>query len=216
MDLRGVKNIAGAFHQPALTVCDTAFLDTLNGNELRAGAGELIKYALIASGKLGRTVLKNLPAALKGGKKELAAVVSSCAAFKLDLVSRDEREETGLREILNFGHTAGHAFEAASKGSLSHGDAVLWGMRYAAMLSYSLGIMDRKQAPVVQAALQATEPPTLKNAALDFDSFSRLISSDKKAGAHANRFILIVRPGVLKTINDIPAGVLKRCLRELA
>ena len=216
VNLGGVKNIAGAFYQPDLIVCDAAFLDTLSGSELRAGAGELIKYALTAPGKLGRTILKNLPAALEGGKKELAAAASACAAFKLDLVSRDEREETGLRETLNFGHTAGHAFEAASKGSLGHGDAVLWGMRYAAMLSYKLGVMCRETAPAVQAALQAIEPPALKGAALDFNRFDQLIRRDKKTGAHTNRFILIARPGVLKAVNNIPGGVLKQVLKELA
>ncbi len=216
VNLGGVKNLAGAFYQPELTVCEAAFLDTLSAKELRAGAGELIKYALIAPRAPGRAILKNLPGALKGGKRELAAVTSACAVFKLDLVSKDEREETGLRETLNFGHTAGHAFEAASEGSLSHGDAVLWGMRYAAMLSRGLGIMDGKSAPAVQAALQAAEPPALKAAALDFDRFNGLIRRDKKTGAHTNRFILMIRPGVLKSVNDIPDGVLRRCLKELA
>ena len=215
VDLRGVKNIAGAFYPPSLTVCDTAFLDTLNGRELRAGAGELVKYALISGGRLSRIILKNLPAALEGGKEALAAVTSTCAAFKLDLVSRDEREESGLRETLNFGHTAGHAFEAAAKGSLSHGDAILWGMRYAATLSYKLGVMDRKAAPAIEAALQAIEPPALKDAAMDFDRFNALIRRDKKAGAHTNRFILIVRPGTLKAVNDIPDGVLEQVLKGL-
>lgn len=216
VDLGGVKNIVGAFYQPDLTVCDAAFLDTLSASELRAGAGELVKYALIAPGRLGRTILKNLPAALEGGKEALAALTSACAAFKLNLVSRDEREETGLRETLNFGHTAGHAFEAASKGSLSHGDAVLWGMRYAAMLSRKLGILDRKPARAVQAALQMIEPPALKAAALDFGRFNELVRLDKKTGAHANRFILIAKPGVLKAVGDIPGGVLKQVLKELA
>ena len=216
VDLGGVKNIAGAFYQPDLIVCDTAFLDALSGSELRAGAGELLKYALIAPDKPGRIILKNLPAALEGGRKELLEMTSACAAFKLDLVSRDEREENGLRETLNFGHTAGHAFEAASKGTLSHGDAVLWGMRYAAALSLKLGIMKKAAAPAVEAALLTIEPPPLKNEALDYDRFSEFISRDKKNGTHSNRFILIVRPGTLKAVNDIPGEVLKQCLKELS
>ena len=216
VNLGGLKNIAGAFYQPDFTVCDTSFLDSLSATELRAGAGELLKYALIAPVKPGREVLRNLSAALKGGKKELSAITSACAVFKLDLVSRDEREETGLRETLNFGHTAGHAFEAASNGSLSHGYAVLWGMRYAAMLSYKLGIMDRKAAPAVQAALQIIEPPALKTPCLNFERFNMFIRRDKKSGAHTNRFMLIVRPGVLKGVNNIPDRILKQTLRELA
>ena len=84
------------------------------------------------------------------------------------------------------------------------------------MLSRGLGIMDGKSAPAVQAALQAAEPPALKAAALDFDRFNGLIRRDKKTGAHTNRFILMIRPGVLKSVNDIPDGVLRRCLKELA
>lgn len=216
VDLDGVKNIAGAFFQPDLTVCDAVFLDALSPERLRGGAGELIKYSLIASGRLGRTISKNLPSALKGGREALSAATSACAAFKLDLVSRDEREETGLRETLNFGHTAGHAFEAASKGTLCHGDAVLWGMRYAALLSGRLGVMDTGYAPAVLAALRAIEPPALKSAALDFDRFNGLLRRDKKTGGHTNSFMLIVRPGVLQKVNDIPERVLKQCLREVA
>jgi len=215
VNLGGLKNIAGAFYQPDLTICDTVFLDSLSATELRAGAGELLKYALIAPVKPGRAVLRNLPAALKGGKEELSAITSACAVFKLGLVSRDEKEETGLRETLNFGHTAGHAFEAASNGSLSHGDAVLWGMRYAAMLSYKLGVMDRKAAPAVQAALQIIEPQALKAQCLNFERFNMCIRRDKKSAGHANRFILIVRPGVLKGVNDIPNGTLRQTLKEL-
>ncbi|HBB66081.1 MAG: hypothetical protein A2X28_01260 [Elusimicrobia bacterium GWA2_56_46] len=215
VDLRGVKNIAGVFHQPALTVCDTSFLDTLGGKELRAAAGELIKYALIAPGTPGRIISKSLPGALNGEKKDLSAVVSACAAFKFELVSKDEREETGLRELLNLGHTAGHAFEALSRTRLSHGEAVLWGLRYAAALSYKLKILDRKYARVIETALCLTEPHALPPACLDFDRFSGFVRRDKKSGGRANRFILIVRPGALKAVNDIPAGILKQCLKEL-
>lgn len=216
VDLGGVKNIAGTFYQPALTVCDTAFLDTLSEKELRAGAGELIKYALLSPGKLGRTISKNLPGTLNGDKKSLAAVVASCAAYKLGLVAKDEREERGLRESLNLGHTAAHAFEALSKGHLSHGEAVLWGLRYEAMLSYRLNIMDRKYAGAVETALRRTEPPPLPLPALNFELFRKLIRRDKKAGGHGNRFILLIRPGVLKAVSDIPDRVLKQCLKELA
>lgn len=215
VDLRGVKNIAGSFHQPALIVCDTSFLDTLGERELRAGAGELIKYALLAPGKLGRTISKNLPRALNGEKKSLAAVVSACAAFKLNLVSNDEREESGLREILNLGHTAGHAFEALSGGRLSHGEAVLWGLRYAAMLSYKMKILGREYAKAIETMLLQTEPPPLPPPCLDFNRFSGLIRRDKKAGGHTNRFLLIARPGELKAANDIPNTILRQVLKEL-
>jgi len=215
VDIGGVKNIAGAFYQPSLTACDTAFLNALKEKELRTGAGELIKYALIAPGKLGRVISKNLPGALKGQSTELAAVTAACAAFKLDVISRDERDETGLRELLNLGHTAGHAFEAMAKGRLAHGDAVLWGLRYAAMLSLELKVMDRKYAKAVEALLLRTEPPALAPACLDFARFSGFVRLDKKAGARDNRFLLIEKPGSIKAVCDIPDRTLKKTLELL-
>jgi 3-dehydroquinate synthase len=215
VNLGGVKNAAGAFYQPALTVCDTAFLDTLSGKELRSAAGELIKYSLLAPGRLGRTISENLPGALKGVKKNLAALTAACAAFKLDLVAKDEREETGHREILNLGHTAGHAFEALSNGRLTHGGSVLWGLRYAASLSRKLRLLDLKHAHSTEAALRYMTPPPLPPACLNFARFARMIRLDKKSGGHKNRFILIVRPGVLQAVNDIPNSVLRGCLEEL-
>ncbi len=193
MDVGGVKNIAGAFYQPALTVCDAAFLKTLNEKELRAGAGELIKYALIAPGRLGRIISGNLPGALERRRENLAALTAACAAFKLDTVAKDEREESGLRELLNFGHTAGHAFEALSKGRLPHGDAVLWGLRYAARLSLELRVMDREYAGDIEATLNLAEPPALAPACLDF----------YRAFKYEERITILVLPFVnVKKINN--------------
>ncbi len=215
VDVGGVKNVAGAFYQPALTVCDTAFLKTLKEKELRAGAGELVKYALIAPGRLGRAISDNLPDALERRQESLAAVTAACAAFKLDVVAKDERDESGLRELLNFGHTAGHAFEALAKGRLSHGDAVLWGMRYAARLSLELRVMDRKYAGDIETMLNRAEPPALAPACLDLPRFIRLIRLDKKAGAHKNRFLLIKKPGAIEAVNDIPERTLGKILKGL-
>lgn len=215
VDVGGVKNIAGAFYQPALTVCDAAFLKTLKEKELRAGAGELIKYELIAPGRLGRAISDNLPGALERRQENLAAVTAACAAFKLDTVAKDEQDESGLRELLNFGHTAGHAFEALAKGRLPHGDAVLWGLRYAARLSLELRVMDRKYAGGIETMLNRAEPPALARACLDFARFSRLIRLDKKAGAHKNRFLLIKKPGVIKAVSDIPEKTLRKILKGL-
>ena len=215
VDMAGAKNIAGAFYQPALIVCDAAFLNTLKEKELRAGAGELIKYALLAPGRLGRAISDNLPGALKRRKENLAAITAACAVFKLNLAAKDERDERGLREILNLGHTAGHAFEALAKGRLSHGYAVLWGLRYAARLSLELGVMDRKYARATETLLNLAEPPALTPACLDFARFSRLLRLDKKAGAHKNRFLLIKKPGVIKAVNDIPERTLRKILKGL-
>jgi 3-dehydroquinate synthetase len=215
VNIDGVKNAAGSFHQPALAVCDAVFLDTLSIKELKAGAGELIKYALIAPGKLGAVISNNLPGALEGEKENLAAVASACAAFKFSIVSRDEREKTGLRETLNFGHTAGHAFETLAKGRLSHGESVLWGLRYAAALSISAGILGSTARRAIEGIFRMAAPPVLPPVCRVFAGFRGLIGKDKKKKSGANRFILISGPGRLKAVNDIPDRLLKRTLKEL-
>ena len=215
VDLDGVRNAVGAYHQPELTVCDAAFLETLGRGELRAGAGELVKYALIGPPALRRLVLKNLDGALNGKTASLTAVVRACAAFKLSVVAEDERDETGARRALNLGHTAGHAFESLSRGGLSHGDAVLWGLRYIHILSLELGTLERAARSVVHDLLWEREAPPLARACFDFHDFHKLIRRDKKAGAKNNVFLLMIRPGVLRSVDDIETSVLREALARL-
>lgn len=215
IDLDGVKNMAGAFYQPALTVCDTSFLRTLGPAELEAGAGELLKYALIGPEGLRERVLKDLDAALKGRPKELAGLVGACADYKMSLVARDERDESGLREQLNLGHTAGHAFEAVSKGLLSHGQAVLWGLRYAYFLSIRLNKLEKARQEAVRGILWRVRAPSPPAACFRFGEFYRLICHDKKAGANRNRFLLIERPGSVVPADNIRRETLHAALEEL-
>jgi 3-dehydroquinate synthase len=203
------KNIIGTFHQPALAVCDTAFLDSLPHAELRSGAGELVKYAMIGPGELMKTVKKNLSRALAGDKSALTACVSACAAYKLKLVARDERDERGLREALNFGHTAGHAFEAMSGGRLPHGEAVARGIRFALIASRETGILGRADFKTLDAMVDALRLPPA-SVRRDFRQFLALVSRDKKARGAGNRFVLIAGPGRLCPAEDLDAPLLKK------
>ena len=208
VNLGGAKNIAGTFHQPALAVCDTAFLDSLPHAELRSGGGELVKYAMIGPGSLWRTVKKNLSKTLAGDKSALTACVSACAAYKLKLVAKDERDERGVREALNFGHTAGHAFEALSGGRLPHGEAVARGIRFALIASLEAGILKRGDFLKLNAlmdALRLRPAPVRK----DFRHFLSLVSRDKKARGADNRFVLIAGPGRLCPAENLDAPLLK-------
>ena len=215
VDLAGVKNVAGTFYQPALTVCDTAFLKTLGPGELQAGAGELLKYALIGHGAMRHSVDRNLAGALKGEAKALAEIVGACADYKLALVAGDERDETGTREALNLGHTAGHALEALSKGRLPHGVAVLWGLRYAYLLSVQLKVLEPDDGQTLRGFLWGVRAVPLPKACFGFSAFHELICYDKKAGGNKNRFLLIERPGHIKAVNDIRPEQLKAALEEL-
>ncbi len=210
VNLSGAKNIAGTFHQPALVVCDTAFLDSLPHAELRAGAGELAKYAMIGPGRLRRTIERDLAKTLAGDRAALTACVTACAAFKLRTTARDERDETGLREALNFGHTAGHAFEAMAAGRLAHGAAVARGLRFALLVSartgrLAAGAFDKLNALIT--ALRLPPPPAIR---WNFGKFMALVSKDKKARGAENRFILITAPGRLAAAENIKPAVLKQ------
>ncbi len=213
VNLGGAKNIAGTFHQPALAVCDTAFLDSLPHAELRSGAGELVKYALIGPGALRGIVEKNLSKTLAGDKAALTACVSACAAYKLKLVAKDERDETGLRERLNLGHTAGHAFEAMAGGRLPHGEAVARGLRFALIASREQGLLGRTDFKKLNGLIDALRLPPATAVRRDFRQFLGLVSRDKKARGARNRFILVEGPGRLHPAEDLKTTVLKKAFQ---
>ena len=210
VNLAGAKNIIGTFHQPALAVCDTAFLDSLPHAELRSGAGELVKYAMIGPAALRRTIERNLEKTLSGDRAALTACVTACAAFKLRVAARDERDITGLREILNFGHTAGHAFEAMAAGRLAHGTAVARGLRFALLVSAGTGLLAPaafKKLDALITTLRLPPPPPLRR---DFRHFMALVPKDKKARGAGNRFILIKAPGRLAAAENISPDILRK------
>lgn len=209
VNLGGAKNMLGTFYQPALSVCDTAFLDSLPHAELRSGAGELVKYAMIGPAGLRRTITKNLSHALSGDKSALTSCVAACAEFKLAVVAGDERDERGMRETLNFGHTAGHAFEAMAEGRLPHGEAVARGMRFALILSRDAGLLKPADLKKLDALVDALRLPPAKVRA-DFRRFLALVSMDKKARGAGNRFILLKAPGKTAAARDIKDSLLKK------
>lgn len=213
VDFLGTKNVIGSFHQPALTVCDTDFLSTLKPAVRRSAAGELIKYALIGPGDLRYALSENILPALKGDGGALTACVRACAEYKARVCAADEREETGLRETLNFGHTAGHAFEVLSLGRLPHGEAVLWGLRYALELSARLGVLDR--APGARKILDTVKPLPLPASCRKAGPFLKLVRADKKRGGRDNRFLLLRSPGDVEPTDNIPEKILLEALEAI-
>src|SRR5581483_6005526 len=135
VNLKAGKNLVGAFHQPRLVLCDLDTLDTLPLREFRAGLAEVIKYGIIYDANLFRELERIVPKLLKGDRSALAKVVARCCEIKAEVVSQDETE-TGLRAILNFGHTIGHAIEnSVGYGKFLHGEAISIGQVAAAKLS---------------------------------------------------------------------------------
>ncbi len=127
----------GTIYQPSLVICDTLFVSTLPQREFMSGMGEVLKYAISLDSELYRYILKNKDSILTRSDDEeiLSHVIFRCGCIKADIVSSDENEETGLRMLLNFGHTVGHAIEASLGYSIPHGFAVALGMIAEAKIS---------------------------------------------------------------------------------
>ena len=188
------KNMIGAFYQPVRVVCDLATLDTLPPRELAAGLAEVIKYGPIADAAFLEWIEAHLDALLARDAAALSRAVGRSCEIKAWVVGQDERE-SGLRAILNFGHTFGHAIEAAlGYGQWLHGEAVACGMLLASDLSARLGLVpaafvDRMERLLLRAGLPVRAP------AIGVDRFVELMRIDKKAEGGEIRFVVIEAVG---------------------
>jgi 3-dehydroquinate synthase len=188
------KNMIGAFYQPARVVCDLDTLRTLPERELSAGLAEVIKYGPIADLAFLDWIEANIAALLQREAEALAHAVRRSCEIKADVVGQDERE-SGLRAILNFGHTFGHAIEAGlGYGEWLHGEAVGCGMVMALQLSRRLGLIDEAFAQRVTALIARAGLPTV-GPALGAERYVELMRVDKKAEAGEIRFVVLEGPG---------------------
>jgi 3-dehydroquinate synthase len=190
------KNLVGAFHQPAAVIADTAVLATLPLEHLRAGFAEAIKHGVIADAAYLRNV-ERLVADL--GRLDIASeafldVVARSIEIKADVVQRDEREG-GIRKILNFGHTIGHAVELCSRYTLLHGDAVAIGMVYEGKLAERIGVAERGTAERIRDAVRAAGLPDTRPSSIGLDETLRATHGDKKARAGRAEYALPRRIG---------------------
>ena len=217
------KNMIGAFYQPALVVCDIATLATLPAREVSAGLAEVIKYAPIADMPLMDWLEKHMDALRAGDAALLAHAVQRSCEIKARVVAADEREQ-GLRAILNFGHTFGHAIEAGmGYGAWLHGEAVVCGMVMAAHLSQALGLVDaafvqRLTQLIARAGLPTAAPHLpLAGAANVAERYLQLMRVDKKSEAGAIKFVTIDRPGqagVRSAPDALVRSVIAQCLAK--
>jgi 3-dehydroquinate synthase len=207
------KNMIGAFYQPERVVCDLGTLQTLPPRELSAGLAEVIKYGPIADMAFLEWIETHLDALLARDPGALAWAVQRSCQIKADVVGQDEREG-GLRAILNFGHTFGHAIEAGlGFGEWLHGEAVGCGMVMAAHLSERLGLVDAAFVRRLSHIIERAGLPTL-GPALGVDTYMHHMRVDKKAQAGDIRFVLIDGPGraVVRGAPDaMVADVLQAC-----
>lgn len=199
------KNMIGVFNQPLRVISDLDTLDTLPERELIAGLAEIIKYGPIADAAFLDWIEANLDALKVRDKAALAYAVKRSCEIKAWVVGQDERE-AGLRAILNFGHTFGHAIEAGlGYGQWLHGEAVGCGMVMATDLSERLGLIDRAFALRVGRLVERAGLP-VRGPALGVERYLELMRLDKKSQAGEIRFVLVEAPG-RAGVHAAPDGV---------
>jgi shikimate kinase/3-dehydroquinate synthase len=215
VDLREAKNLVGAFYQPRLVVSDVAALKTLPPRELTAGWAEVTKHALIQDADL-LALLEEAAPALTGLEPEITTeVVRRSVAIKAQVVSEDERETTGRRTILNYGHTVGHALEAAADyAGLLHGEAVAIGMTAAAEIGHRMevtppALVERQKALLARFGLPVKAP------ALTLDRVLDAIALDKKVSGKAVRWVLLADVGLPVLRQDVPEPLVRQVVAEL-
>jgi 3-dehydroquinate synthase len=209
----GGKNLIGAFHQPVAVLADTDTLATLPERQLRAGIAEVIKYGCTSDAVLFEWLEVNMGAVLARQPGALAHIIARSCEIKAQVVGRDERE-AGLRAILNFGHTFGHAIEAATGyETFLHGEAVALGMLIAADFSHHLGLIDAQPAARLRALLARAGLPT-RPPRIGAGRALELMKMDKKVLAGAVRLVLLERLGSAIVAGDYPAATLDAVLEE--
>ena len=192
---RAAKNLIGAFHQPRLIVADIATLATLPDREFREGLAEVIKYGAIMDAPMVAALETAMPAIRARDASQLERIVDQSLRHKAAVVASDEREG-GLRKILNFGHTIGHALEAsAGYGSYFHGEAVAIGMVAAAGLSRAHAGLSAAEADRLTRLIEAAGLPTRMPSGWRGDDFERALKLDKKRAGAGVEFVLIDRLG---------------------
>jgi 3-dehydroquinate synthase len=205
------KNMIGAFYQPRAVLIDTDCLATLPRRELAAGLAEVVKYGAIRELGFFEWLEANADRLAAREPSALAHAIAASCRVKADVVAADEREG-GLRALLNFGHTFGHAIEAGmGYGQWLHGEAVAAGMVMAATLSSRIGLVAAADVARLRTLLQAVQLPVAPPA-LGAERYLALMSHDKKVRAGAIRFVLLRALGDAFVTADVPAGALRAVL----
>jgi 3-dehydroquinate synthase len=201
------KNMIGAFYQPIGVLIDTAALATLPDREYRAGLAEVVKYGVILDAEFFAYLEHHVDAINARQPEVVRHIIFKSCQLKAMVVEQDEFETSGLRAVLNYGHTFGHAFEAlCGYGQLLHGEAVAIGMIHASRLAERRGLIDNSATARQVALLKALHLPTEmpEEIAPSNDAILARMRLDKKAVSGRLRFVLPTRIGEVKTFGDIP------------
>jgi 3-dehydroquinate synthase len=215
VDLPQGKNLAGAFYQPKLVLADSSLLLTLSERQMRNGLAEVVKYGVIKDLRLFTFLEKNYAGILKYDLPALVHVVLASAAIKAGVVEADEKETRGLRIVLNFGHTIGHAIETASNyESYHHGEAVALGMRAACAISCRLKLMPSLEAARIETLLSAIGLPE-RVEGVGLPEILKAMKFDKKFSGKINRFVLCSSIGKTVVREDISDQVIRAAIESI-
>ncbi|MHB8522621.1 MAG: 3-dehydroquinate synthase [Limisphaerales bacterium] len=210
VNLAAGKNLVGAFYQPRLVLADLDTLRSLPLRELRAGLAEIIKYGIICDAALFRRLERDLPKLLQRDPRALAAIVARSCEIKAEVVGQDEKE-SGLRAILNFGHTIGHALEAISSyGRFLHGEAIAIGQVAAARLSAVLTGLPEREVERVRTLFQRAGLPTeIRLSTRQRRQLFAAMKLDKKVSGGEIGFVLAERIGKVVRGQNVPETLIE-------
>lgn len=216
VNLKAGKNLVGAFHQPRLVLCDLNALATLPVREFRAGLAEVIKYGIIYDAALFARLEQDLTKLFKQQPRALTEVIARCCEIKAEVVGQDETE-AGLRAILNFGHTIGHALEAISSyGKYLHGEAISIGQVAAARLSAKrLGLPEREVQRITKLFQRADLPVQVKLSSIQRKKLFGAIKLDKKVSGGEIKFVLVGKVGKVRWGQKVSDELIHHTLDEL-
>ena len=211
------KNLIGAFHQPRLVLIDPQVLATLPAREFRAGMAEVIKYGIIWDADLFASLeqAKRLDQIRYVATERLQEILERSAQAKAHVVSKDEKE-SGLREILNYGHTIGHAVESLTGYRVvNHGEAVAIGMVAAGRIAVEMGLWTQEECDRQHALIEKTGLPTRLPEGLDIAAIVDSLQTDKKVQAGKVRFVLPRHIGTVVVTDQVEAGTIADVLKQM-
>ncbi len=211
VNLPTAKNMVGAFWQPELVLIDVTTLESLPDREFRAGLAEVVKYGVIMDAPFFEFLEEHADSITARDRPTVITVVRRCCQLKAKVVSEDERETTGRRAILNYGHTFAHAFEAtAGYGELLHGEAVAIGMMCAARAACELGRVDEDFAHRQQSLLKRLGLPTMLPHPIELNQVLSATLRDKKVEAGTLHWVLPTRLGAVERVSGVDPAVIER------
>jgi len=212
---RLAKNMIGTFWQPRLVWIDVRTLRTLPRREFLAGLAEVIKYGVIHDAALFSFLEENRERILEMQDDALTHIIMRSCEIKAEVVSQDERE-SGIRAVLNYGHTIGHALETVtSYGKYLHGEAIAAGMCIEAKIAHLMGILDGAALKRIRSLIEAYELPASAPENDDFEGFLSTMQLDKKTVGGELTFILPEQIGTVRMQKGMPAEIIRRALQEL-